>query len=69
MRGKKWTLESMIHNIQYAQKSISDIGKYRKIIAKDKLIILWYVLENNWADDSCVLSDSVMCDSLQPYGL
>ena len=69
MRGKKWTIESMIHNIQYAQKSISDIREKRKIIAKDKLIIQWHELENNWADDSGVLDDSVICDSLQPYGL
>lgn len=30
MRDKKKTAESMIQNIQYAQKSISDIGKDKK---------------------------------------
>lgn len=30
MRDKKKTVESMIQNIQYAQKSISDIGKDKK---------------------------------------
>ena len=37
MRGKKCTPEPMIHNIQYAQKPISDMGKDRKRTSKDKL--------------------------------
>lgn len=32
----------MIHNIQYVQKLISDIGKGRKRTANDNLIKLWH---------------------------